>query len=66
MDTDSAPVFADLFSFCYERDIMMSFSDDKQFDIIDAFYTTLRYFDDILNLYNVYFDNKVSQIYLSE
>ena len=47
MGTDSAPVFADLFLFCYERDKMMSFSDDKQVDIIDAFNTTSRYFDDI-------------------
>ena len=28
---------------------MMSLSDDKQADIIDAFYTTFRYLDDILN-----------------
>ena len=27
---------ADLFMFCYERDFMMSLSDDKQADIIDA------------------------------
>ena len=29
---------------------MMSFSDDKQADIIDAFNTTSRYLDDILNI----------------
>ena len=34
---------------------MMSLSDDKQADIIDAFNTTLRYLDDILNIKNVYF-----------
>ena len=45
---------------------MMSLSDDKQADIIDAFNTTSRYLDDILNINNVYFDNMVSQIYLSE
>ena len=27
---------------CYERDFMMSLSDDKQADIIDAFNTTSR------------------------
>ena len=42
---------------------MMSFSDDKQADVIDAFNTTSRYMDDILNINNVYFDNMVSQIY---
>ena len=43
---------------------MMSLSDDKQADVIDAFNTTSRYLDDILNIINVYFDNMVSQIYL--
>ena len=32
--------------------------------IIDAFNPTSRYFDDILNNNNVYFDNMVSQISL--
>ena len=29
---------------------MMSLSDDKQADVIDAFNTTSRYLDDILNV----------------
>ena len=45
---------------------MMSLSDDKQADVIDAFNTTSRYLDDMLNINNVYFDNMVSQIYPSE
>ena len=45
---------------------MMSLSDDKQADVIDAFNTTSRYLDDILNINNVYFDNMVSQIYPPE
>ena len=45
---------------------MMSLSDDNQADVIDAFNTTSRYFDDILNINNVYFDNMFSQIYPSE
>ena len=52
--------------FCYERDFMMSLSDDKQANVIDAFNTTSRYLDDILNINNVYFDNMVNQIYPSE
>ena len=40
---------------------MMSLSDDKQADVIDAFNTTSRYLDDILNINNVYFDNMVSK-----
>ena len=45
---------------------MMSLSDDKQADVIDAFNTTSRYLDDVLNINNVYFDNMVSQINPSE
>ena len=45
---------------------MLSLSDDKQADIIDVFNTFFRYLGDILSIYNVYFDNMVSQIYPSE
>ena len=64
MGTNCAPLVADLFLlFCYERYFMMSLSDDKQADVIDAFNTTSPYLDGILNINNVYFDNMVSQIY---
>ena len=66
MGTNCAPLVADLFLFCYERDFMVSLTDDKQAEVIDAFNTTSRYLDDIFNIYNVYFDNMVSQIYPSE
>ena len=42
---------------------MMSLSGDKQNNIIDAYTTISRYFDDILTINTVYFDNMVSQIY---
>ena len=66
MGTNCAPLVADLFLFCYERDFMMSRSDDKQTDIIDAFNTTSRYLNDNLNINNIYFDNVVCHIYPSE
>ena len=66
MGTYCAPLVADLFLLCYERDFVMSLSDDKQADVIDAFNTTSRYLDDILNINNVYFDNLVGQIYPPE
>ena len=47
MGTYCASLVADLFLFCYERDFMMSLSDDRQADIIDAFNTTSRYLDDL-------------------
>ena len=45
---------------------MMSLPDDKQADIIDAFYTTSKYLEDIFNIDNVYSDTMISQIYPSE
>ena len=45
---------------------MMSLSGDNQADVIDAFNSTSRYLDNILNINNVCFDNMVSQIYPSE
>ena len=65
MGTNCAPLVADVLLFCYERDFMMSLSDDKQADIIDTFHTTSRHLDDALNINNVYFDTMVSQIYPS-
>ena len=64
--TNCVPLVAHLFLLCYERDFMMSLSDDKQDDVIDALNTTSRYLDDILNINIVNFDNMVSQIYPSK
>ena len=36
MGTNCAPLVADLFLFCYERDFMLSLSDNNQTDIIEA------------------------------
>ena len=36
MGTNCAPLVAELFLFCYERDFMMSLSENKQADVIDA------------------------------
>ena len=54
MGTNCAPLVADLFLFCYERDFMKFLSDDKQADVIDAFNSTSRNLDDIFNINNVY------------
>ena len=37
--TNCAPLVADLFLFCYERDFMLSLSDNNQTAIIEAFLT---------------------------
>ena len=66
MGTNGAPLVAVFYLFCYEADFMMSLSDNKQADVIDAFNTISRHLDDFLNIHKVNFDNMVSQIYLSE
>ena len=50
MGTNCAPLVADLFLFCYERDFMTSLSDVKQAEIIEPFKSTSRYLDDLLNI----------------
>ena len=63
MGTKCAPLVADLFLFCYERDFMLSLSDNNQTDIIEAFNSTSIYLDDLLNIDNPYFEQMVGQIY---
>ena len=64
MGTDCAPLVAVLF--CYERDFMLSLSDNNQTDIIAAFNSTSRYLDDLLNIDKPYFEQMVGQIYPTE
>ena len=66
MGTNCAPLVADLFLFCYERDFMLSLSDASQSKVIEAFNSTSRYLDDLLNIDNNFFDNMVNHIYPSE
>ena len=61
--TNCALLIADLF---YERDFMLSLSDNNQTDIIEAFNSTSRYLDDVLNIDNPYFEQMVGQIYPTE
>ena len=43
MGTYCASLVAELILFCYERDFMLSLSDNNQTDITEAFYSTLRH-----------------------
>ena len=63
MGTNWSPLVADLFLFCYERDYMKSISCKNQADNIEAFNSTLRYLDGLLNIDNIYFDQMVDRIY---
>ena len=66
MGTNCAPLVADLFLFYYERDFMTSLSDVKQAKIFEAFKSTSRYLDDLLNIDNPYFEGMVNRIYPPE
>ena len=54
------------FFFCYERDFMKSLSRENQAVIIEAFNSTSRYLDDLLNIDKIYFDQMVDRIYPTE
>ena len=57
MGTNCAPL--DLF--CYERDIILSLSGDKEAEFINASNSTSKYLDDLYDLLNIaYFDGKVN------
>ena len=45
---------------------MLSFSDNNQSNVVQAFNSTSRYLEDLLNIYNPYFEQTVSQIYPTE
>ena len=45
---------------------MLSLSDNTQSDIIEAFNSTSRYLDDLLNIDNPYFKQMVCPIYPTE
>ena len=66
MGTNCAPLVADMFLFCYDRDFMLSLTDDNQSEIIEAFNSTSRYLDDLFNIDNNFFDIMVNHIYPSE
>ena len=65
MGTYCAPLAADLFLLSNERDFMLSLSDNNQTDIIEAFNSTSRYSDDLLNIDMPYFEHMVGHIRIS-
>ena len=64
--SNCAPLVADLFLFCYEKDFMKNLSSDNQADVIKAFNLTSRYLDDLHNIDNPYVQGRVNQIYPPE
>ena len=66
MGTHCIPLIADLFLFCYGRDYMASLSYNKEAEIMQAFNSTSRYLDDLLNIDNRFVEGMVGRIYLPE
>ena len=66
MGINCAPLVPDLFLYCYERDFIVSLNHDNQVDVIEAFNSTSRYLDDLLNIDNPYFEGMVNKIYPPE
>ena len=57
MGTNCAPLVADLFLFCYERDFVLSLSGDGRSGVIEAFGSTSRCLGGLLNIDNNFFDS---------
>ena len=53
MGTNCTPFVADLFLFCYERELMIYFSDDNQADVIEAFNLTSRFQDNLFRVLTI-------------
>ena len=66
MGKNCAPLVADLFIFSYEKNFMTSLSDENQADTTEAFNSTSRYLEDLLNIDNLYFKGISNQIYPPE
>ena len=45
---------------------MKSLTKEKKYDLIDAFNSTSRYLDDLLNIYNIHFEHMVHRMYPAE
>ena len=65
MGINWAPLIADLFIYCYESDFMLNLQKSKRFDLIDKFFDTSRYLDDIFTINNPKFAKHI-MIYIQE
>ena len=66
MGTNCASLVADLFLFVMRYPLCCLCQKNNQTDIIEAFNSTSRYLDDLLNIDNPYFEQMVGQIYPTE
>ena len=64
--TNCAPLIADLFLFCYEREFMSNIYNSKRYDFIDMFNYTSRYLDGTFTIANTEFEKHIPYIYPTE
>ena len=64
--TNCAPLIANLFLYCYERDFMSDLHKSKRHDLIDMFNDTSRYLDDTFTIDNPEFVKYIPDIYPAE
>ena len=60
MGGNCTPLVADLFLFCYERDFMLSLTENNLSDVIEALNSISRYLDTLLKIDNNFFDSMVN------
>ena len=65
MSSKCAPLIADLFLLCYERDFMSNLHKSKRY-IIDMFNDTSQYLDDIFTVDNPELEKHIPDIYPAE
>jgi hypothetical protein len=66
MDTNCAPLLADLFLYSYDADFIQGLLNKNKKKLARSFHFTFRYIDDVLSLNNSRFGNCVDRIYLIE
>ena len=66
MNTNCAPLIADLFLLCYEKDFMSNLHKSKQYYLLDIFNYTSRYLDDIFKIDNPSLEKHIPDIYSTE
>ena len=66
MGTNCAPLIADLFLYCYERNFMSNLKKSKQFELMDRFNDISRYLDGIFTIENPAFAEHIPDIYPRE
>jgi hypothetical protein len=66
MDTNCAPLLANLFLYSYEADFMQGLLKKNVKRFSRSFNFTFRYIDDVLSLNNSRFGDFIDRIYLTE